>query len=296
MSYLLIGNISALICEENIEPLANARIRIYLPSQNYGVEELARGIFKDLRRLSESDVQAKADHLLAESMLDERGNFSISWEDLHLFTEPLEMDICLNSVPGKHTGQQEWVQFHLSTFVPHWKRSKNKYLGAFAYVVPADKWTVIRREFGAWVIAGAVKHYETLQGFRNLRVEAYNGLNDRLLGFGHTDEAGQYRLYFSRKELNGSRLVQLLKNTADAYSEGPDVYFKIYEGSQLVWHENKDVALQPERQQLKHCAKLNLFIRPAPAEKRAPRLSGWLNDFIHQGRPKSHYKDRYATY
>lgn len=292
----MIGNISALICEENIEPLANARIRIYLPSQNYGVEELARGIFKDLRRLSESDVQAKTDHLLAESMLDERGNFSISWEDLHLFTEPLEMDICLNSVPGKHAGQQEWVQFHLSTFVPHWKRSKDKYLGAFAYVVPADKWTLIRREFGSWVIAGSVKHSETLQGLKTLRVEAYNALNDRLLGWCNTNDAGRYRLYFSRKELTGSRLMQIMKHEEDIFSEGPDVYFKIYDGQQLIWQENKDIALQPERRQLKHCSKLNLFIQPFPAERRSPRLTGWFNDLIQHNRVKSYYKDRYATY
>lgn len=292
----MIGNISALICEENIEPLANARIRIYLPSQNYGVEELARGIFKDLRRLSENDVQAKTDHLLAESMLDERGNFSISWEDLHLFTEPLEMDICLNSVPGKHAGQQEWVQFHLSTFVPHWKRSKDKYLGAFAYVVPADKWTLIRREFGAWVIAGSVKHSETLQGLKTLRVEAYNALNDRLLGWCDTNDAGRYRLYFSRKALSNSRLIQILKHEEDIFSEGPDVYFKVYDGQQLIWQENKDSALQPERRQLKHCSKLNLFIQPFPAERRAPRLTGWFNDLMQHNRVKSYYKDRYATY
>lgn len=296
MSYLLIGNISALICEENIEPLANARIRIYLPSQHYGAEELARGIFKDLRRLSENNVAAKTDHLLAESVLDERGNFSICWEDLHLFTEPLEMDICLNSVPGRHTGQQEWVQFHLSTFVPHWKRSKDKYLGAFAYVVPADKWTIIRREFGAWVISGAVKHYETLQGLKTLRVEAYNALNDKLLGTGSTNDAGQYRLYFSRKEITGGRLMQILKNEQDIFNEGPDVYFKIYNGNQLVWQESKDTALQPERQQLKHCAKLNLFIQPPPAEKKPARLSGWFSDFIQSNRTRTHYKDRYVTY
>ncbi|WP_343703137.1 hypothetical protein [Chitinophaga sp.] len=296
MSYLLIGNISALICEENIEPLANARIRIYLPSQNYGVEELARGIFKDLRRLSERDVQAKTDHLLAESMLDERGNFSIAWEDLHLFTEPLEMDICLNSVPGKHGGQQEWVQFHLSTFVPHWKRSKDKYLGAFAYVVPADKWAGIRREFGAWVIAGSVKHMDTLHGMGHLRVEACNALNDKLLGWCHTSDSGRYRLYFSRKDISGGSLLHILKSGDNIFSEGPDVYFRVYEGNRLIWQENKDIALQPERQQLGYCTRLNLFIRPRAAEKKPVRLSGWLNDLIQNGRSKPHYKDQYVTY
>lgn len=294
MSYLLIGNISALISEECIEPLANAHIRIYLPDAEYSSEELARGIFKDLRQLSERDVQAKAERLLAESKLDERGNFSLGWEDLHLFTEPLEMDICLNSVPGKHVGQQDWVQYHLSTFVPHWKRSKEKYLAAFAYVVPSDMWSMIREDFGAWVITGAVKHNESYEGLGTVRVEAYNAYNDKLLGWCLSNESGRYKLNFTRKDMSGSRLLHIIKDEKAGYGKGPDVYFKIYDQDQLIWSESKDMALQPERKQIAPCTKLNLFIKPPGGDKKAARLTGWFNDFINNTKTKSHYKDLYV--
>lgn len=280
MSYLLIGNISALICEECIEPLANARIRIYLPGTPYEADELAAGIFKDLRQLPERDVQAKEERLLAESRLDERGNFSIGWEDLHLFTEPLEMDICLNNVPGRDQGQQEWIQYHLSSFVPHWKRSRDKYLAAFAYVVPSEQWSAIRREFGAWAVAGTVRHFETHEALRGVRVEVYNAHTQKPLAIGFTGENGRYRLYFNR--INGR--------------QGPDVYFKVYGSHGLIWSENPDNALQPERQQIPHCTKINLAVVPSAGEKRTARLTGWISDFISSKSTKSNYKDRYVMY
>jgi len=293
MSYMLIGNISALICEDCIEPLAKARIRIYLPGEQYDAGQLARGIFKDLRQLSERDVVAKSERLLAESTLDERGNFSLSWEDIHLFTEPLEMDICLNSVQGRNDGHSGWIQYHLSTFVPHWKRNKDKHVGAFAYVVPSDKWNAIRGEFSAWVITGAVKDVDSLQGIGTVRVEAYNALNNRLLGHTNTSENGRYKIYFSGKEVSGSSLLHLVREEGIS-NTAPDVYFKIYAGNQLIWCESKEAAMRPDRRQLAPCSKLNILIRPE-AVKKQPRLTGWINDLIHLSKTQTNYKDQYVV-
>lgn len=293
MSYLLIGNISALICEDCTEPLAHARIRIYLPGEEYSTGELERGIFKDLRQLSKRDVDAKTDRLLVESVLDEHGNFSISWEGLHLFTEPLEIDICLNSVSGRHGRQSGWAQYHLSTFVPHWKRSKDKHIGAFAYVVPSEKWNAIRGDFSEWVITGAVKDIESLQGMAALRIEAYNAWNDRLLGWADTSESGRYKIYFSGKDVCGGKLQYLIRE-GSIRNIGPDVYFRIFAGNRMIWGEDRDIAKQPERRQLAPCSKLNVFVTPQFAGKRQPRLNGWLNDLIHISRSQTHYKDRYV--
>lgn len=292
MSYLLIGNISALICEDCIEPLANARIRIYLPDGQYDAEQLARGIFKDLRQVSERDVLAKSERLLAESTLDERGNFSVDWEDIHLFTEPLEMDICLNDLKGRQNGQQGWVQYHLSTFVPHWKRNKDKHVAAFAYVVPSDKWNVIRGAFSTWVITGAVKDANSHQGIGAVRVEAYNAWNNRLLGWADTSDNGRYKIYFSEKEVSGGRLLHLIREEGIRHL-GPDVYFKVYAGNRLIWCESKETALRPERQQLAPCSKLNILIRP-DAVKKQPRLTGWLHDLIYTTKTQANYKDHYV--
>lgn len=293
MSYMLIGNISAMICEECIEPLANARIRIYLPGEQYNTEQLARGIFKDLRQLSERDVDAKSERLLAESVLDERGNFSVTWEDLHLFTEPLEMDICLSSIQGRQHRQNVWVQYHLSTFVPHWKRNKDRHMGAFAYVVPSDKWNAIRGEFSAWVITGAVKDANSFLGIGTVRVEAYNAWNNRLLGWTSTNKNGRYKLYFSGKAVNSSKTLQKGREEG-VTGQGPDVYFKVYAGNQLIWCENKDAALMPERRQLSPCSKLNILVRPETVKRQA-RLTGWLNDLIHASKTQVNYKDHYLV-
>lgn len=293
MSYLLFGNISALICEDCIEPLAHARIRIYLPDEEYVADETDRGIFQDLWRLSKRDVAAKSDRLVAEAMLDEHGKFSVSWEGLHLFTEPLEIDICLRSVQGRNGQQSEWSQYRLSTVVPHWKRDKDKHIGAFAFVVPSDQWNAIRGDFSEWVITGAVKELESMQGMPALRIEAYNAYNDRLLGSSNTNEKGRYRIYFSDRNVGGR--LQFLIREAGIRNIGPDVYFKIFSGDRLIWGEDRGAAQQPERRQLAPCSRLNLFITPQAPAKRPAKLTGWLNDLIHITRSQAYYQDQYTV-
>ncbi|WP_298715750.1 hypothetical protein [Chitinophaga sp.] len=295
MSYLLIGNISALICEECMEPLADARIRIYLPEGPHDPDVLARGIFKDLRQIPGTQVRAKADRLLAEAELDGSGNFCLSWDEIHLFTEPLELDICLNSVPGARNAREGRAQYHLSTFVPHWKRDRDKYLAAFAYVVPAEKWSNIRREFGAWAVAGTVRHADTGEALRTVRVEAYNALNDKLLGCGYTNELGKYQLYFSRDMLSGSRLIQIIRESRYEINDSPDVYFKIFDRGEPVLEEDGSQAHKPGRRRIAHCSRQNLQARPATQPRKTGTFSGWINGFI-SGKARSQHKDRYVTY
>lgn len=295
MSYLLIGNISALICEECMEPLADARIRIYLPEGPHDPDVLARGIFKDLRQIPGTQVRAKADRLLAETELDGSGNFCLSWDEIHLFTEPLELDICLNSVPGARNAREGRAQYHLSTFVPHWKRDRDKYLAAFAYVVPAEKWSDIRREFGAWAVAGTVRHADTGEALRTVRVEAYNALNDKLLGRGYTNELGKYQLYFSREMLSGSRMMQIIREGRYELSDSPDVYFKIFDRGEPLLEEDGSQAHKPGRRRIAHCSRQNLQARPATQPRKTGTFSGWINGFI-SGKARSLQKDRYVTH
>ncbi len=295
MSYLLIGNISALICEECMEPLADARIRIYLPEGPHDPDVLARGIFKDLHQIPGTEVRAKSERLLAEAELDSNGNFCLSWDELHLFTEPLELDICLNSVPGARNTRDGRAQYHLSTFVPHWKRDRDKYLAAFAYVVPAEKWSAIRRDFGAWAIAGTVRHADTGEALRTVRVEAYNALNDQLLGRGYTNELGKYKLYFSRDKLTGSRMMQIIRDGRYGITDSPDVYFRIFDRGIPVLEEDGSKAQRPERLRIAHCSRQNLHARPATQPRKPGTFTGWINGFI-SGKVRTQHKGRYVSY
>ncbi|WP_295123974.1 hypothetical protein [uncultured Chitinophaga sp.] len=280
MSYLLIGNISALICDECIEPLAHSTLRIYLPVSPCNADDLKAGKFSHLRAVSDQDHSSKEERLLASAELDERGNFSLAWEEVHLFTEAVEVEIEMARVPGQRNPAGTVKRYHLSTCVPAWKRSKDKYVAAFAYVVPSEKWSQVRAQFGAGVITGSVRHHETYNPLPGVRVEAYNAVNDRIVGWGNTNDHGRYKLFFG---INGTQAF-------------PDVYFKIYSHDQLIWSEDKHMAFQPERQEIAPCSRMNLFVKPASeVEKTSRPISGWFNDLIHTTKTKKLYKDLYVV-
>ncbi|RFS18836.1 hypothetical protein DVR12_25995 [Chitinophaga silvatica] len=277
MSYLLIGNISALIGHDCVEPLVNARVRIYLPELSAQViRPASKGIFNDMVPLSAKEVLMKADRLLAEATLDSKGNFSVSWKEIHLFTEELELDLCLDQLPGKN-GATKPRNFHLSRLVLHWKRNTMGYVGAYAYVIPADIWQQIYANAGAWVITGLVKNHESGPGLPDLSVEAYNAINGQVIGHGFTNEVGRYYLYFSRQHLSSGNLQPI---SSERVNMGPDVYFKIYQKGQLIWEEDEKMANMPERKDVGHCAQLNIICKPSRVRKASGQIGNWLTEII----------------
>jgi hypothetical protein len=273
MSYLLIGNISALICDDCIEPLAKGRLRIYLPEDAYPADYANRGKFNHLTQLTPKQVAFKEHRLLAETVLDERGDFHLTWEQLHLFTEPLELDLCLDQMPGRASGKNSVNQYHLSKLVPHWKRTKDKYLAAYAYVIPSEHWNAIRGSYGTWVISGTVRYFETMAGQPQLKVEAYNAQNSHLLGTTYTNGQGRYKLHFGLKDMSAGKLLPVKHGQ---YHAGPDVYFKIYRNNQLLWEEDIQMAQSPERRAIAPCTLLNIVIKPATATRATRQLAHWL--------------------
>ncbi|MEC5144583.1 hypothetical protein [Chitinophaga sp. 212800010-3] len=285
MSYLLIGNISALISNDCVEPLVNARIRVYLPAVRRNDLNGMAGIFNDMRALSAREVLMKADQLLAEAVLDEKGNFSLLWDEVHLFTEELEVDLCLDRLPGSN-GILQARNFHLSRLMLPWKRHSNGYVGAYAYVIPAAIWRSIYARAGAWVIAGVVKHRSDVEGRAQLKVEAYNAVTGHVIGHAHTREKGRYIMHFSRRQLERSAVQSSI-----VY--GPDVYFKIYRDDRLLWAENKRVATTPERKNLGPCSQLNIIYRPSRVRRASEQIGNWLNEVIARSRRKNKKSENY---
>jgi hypothetical protein len=286
MCYLLIGNISALISDDCIEPLVNARLRVYLPEGNSPTGYPKRNIFNGPGQLSSAQVAAKSDRLLAETTLDERGNFTLRWEQLHLFTEPLELDLCLNQMPEQQvSGKGIQSHYHLSTLVPHWKRSLQRYVAAFAYVIPAEDWSRIRASYGTWVIAGTVRRIHSKEGQLQLRVEAYNATSNRLLACTSTDQRGRYLLRFGRKELTSGKLM-LIRDYRQ--SNAPDVYFKVYRDNRLLWEEEATVASMPGRKAIASCSVININMQQPPVlKKHTGYVSGLLSNWAVVGRKSS---------
>jgi hypothetical protein len=289
MSYLLIGNISALICNDCIEPLANARIRIYLPDTQYPTAQQASGIFNDMKPLSAKEVLMKADRLLAETTLDEKGNFTIGWDEVHLFTEPLELDLCLDQLPGKN-GSRQSRNFHLSNLVLHWKRNSTGYVGAYAYVIPAATWHSIYVNAGAWVITGVVKPYLGAPGQPHLKVEAYNALTGQVIGQAKTDEMGRYFLHFSRQHLAAGIMQTIIPGRKNL---GPDVYFKIYRNEQLLWAEDERISQSRDRRDIGPCSNLNIIYKHSKVKRASSQIGSWFSEMITLTGPRKKKSDKY---
>lgn len=284
MCYLLIGNISALISDDCTEPLVDAFLRVYLPDGHHPVEaHPKRNNLNGPGQLTAGQVEAKRDRLLAETRLDERGNFTLTWEELHLFTEPLELDICLRHMPEQADIRGMESHYHLSTMVPHWKRSGQRYVAAYAYVLPVESWSQIRANYGTWVIAGTVRRLHTREGQAQLKVEAYNAGNHRLLGCACTDEKGRYQLRFGRKEL-ASRLMLVGEHRQVS---GPDIYFKVYRDKQLLWEEESIVATMPGRKAISPCSMMNITMQDIALKKTSGYVPGWLSSWAAPGRRSS---------
>ena len=292
MSYLLIGNISALICDECIEPMAKGRIRIYLPEGHYQSDVTGKGNFNHLKQLSPADVDQKADRLLAETVLDERGDFRLSWEENHLFTEPLELDLCLEQMPGRASGKRSVTQYHLSRLVPHWKRTRDKYLAAFAYVIPSEYWNQIRGTYGTWVVSGTVKDHATLAGQPQLKVAIYNALNNQLLGTAQTNGLGRYKVQFGIQDMSAGVLLPVRQGQ---YHKGPDVYFKVYRKNQLLWEEDIQSAQSPERRAIAPCTLLNIIIKPSAMKRATSHLAQWLGNWSVMSKQRKKYQDEFLS-
>lgn len=289
MSYLLIGNISALICQDCVEPLVNARIRVYLPAVSAASEQQPLGIFNDMKPLSAREVLMKADRLLAEATLDDKGNFSLRWKEVHLFTEALELDLCLDQLPGKN-GTRQSRNFHLSKLVLHWKRNADGYVGAYAYVIPASIWHNVYANAGAWVVTGVVKPHFAAAGQPHLKVEAYNAVTGQLIGQAHTNEAGRYTLHFSRQHFSNGIMQSLIPGRS---AQGPDVYFKIYRNNELLWAEDEKMARLPGRQDLRPCSNVNIIYRSSRVKRASEQLGSWLSDVITLSGQKRKKSDKY---
>ncbi|MCW3465600.1 hypothetical protein [Chitinophaga nivalis] len=287
MSYLLIGNISALICEDCIEPLANARIRVYLPdtSPQAATRKTTKVTPDHMRPLFAQEVLMKAERLLVEGKLDDKGNFSLVWENNNTDTAALELDLCLDEMPGKN-GNIQSRNYHLSLLQPHWKNNGNGYVGAYAYLIPADVWRKICGNAGAWVITGTVRHSLKPGGQSHLKVEAYNAISGKLIGQTITNESGKYTLHFSRRDLYKGTLEPMRPGKMN---RGPDVYFKVYRNEQLLWSETEHDAAVPERQDLPPCSCLNIKYKSSVVK----RANLWLNDMITLRGIRKKHRDQY---
>lgn len=226
MAYVLRGVLEGLLCGECLEPLANVTVRLYRPTKEALVERATAAVKATYAILTEEEVEAKGDRLLAEGTADADGRFQIR------LGEPydggaLEIDAFVDTVPGDETAQADLspVQLSITTIQPRWRETQDDLVAAFTHRISPKVWCAIRARLGIWVICGTVRHCQTEQPVPNVRVRAFDRdwLQDDPLGSALTDANGAFRIYYAKSTYRRTPFPAILLEL----TEGPDVYFRI---------------------------------------------------------------------
>ena len=227
MTYIFCGQLSGQIAPGFSEPLAGATLRLYKYRGTKYVSGLSVADPSTILTLLSPDaIQAKKASFLAETTADAEGRFIFALDEQSDYDgSPGELDLFLTNVPN-HKGQapKPPVQIPLTTLRLKVQKPEET-LVAWEYCLPANFWREVRAAFDAWVICGRILGQGTAQPMSNVRVTAFDAdwLQDDLLGSAVTDQAGNFRIDYTRADFTRTPLSPLI----NMENGGPDLYFKL---------------------------------------------------------------------
>lgn len=249
MSYKIKGNFSAYLCDDCLENLSQVRVRIYLPERESNVAAVSSANIKDtFRELTDEEVKAKNNRLIAEAETDMIGNFAIIIDEKYA-RSALEIDIYCGTVPRLPHPPKKGNprQFHVTTYVPEWRITDNEqnYISNFEYKIPAKWWCLIKgKYFDVWSICGVLTDCKTRNPLAGVTVIAMDAdfVTDDELGRNVTDSNGHFHIYYTSVEFKKTFLSPIINIETDVnlpFASGPDVYFQLEYGGQQFALETK---------------------------------------------------------
>jgi hypothetical protein len=269
MLYSFKGRLCGYICEECLEPLSHAKVRLYRIAEGRNVTTLAVAAPKDtFAILTDEQVSEKKNLLIAEGEVDEQGNFSFDLGENDRYNgEPFEVDVYCGTVPphlppSRH--EPPPVQFTLTTLQPLWRETQSGLVFGWEYCLPARLWCLIRARFGVWVICGSVTRCDdgrdTHVPVPNVRVRAFDvdWLQDDAIGSDVTNASGHFHIYYTPQNFRVTPFSPLFNIE---WVGGPDVYFQIETllGTPLLV-ESRSAGRTPQRENRGPCTCVHLCI------------------------------------
>jgi hypothetical protein len=228
------GVLTGMLCGDCIEALEGARVRLYRTLTDKRIAEQALAKATDtLAILTDEQVKAKEERLLAEIAADANGKFTVTLGDDERYEgEAFEIDVYCESVPHQPRRKGEPRQFTITTLQPQWRQTENGYYAAWEYTLPHRFWCLFRELFDAWVICGHVTTCSAPnQPVGNVKVFALDAdwITDDELGYAITDSTGHFRIDYSSDAFKQTFLSPWInvETPFPPFNSGPDLYFRI---------------------------------------------------------------------
>ena len=269
MNYIFRGSLCGDLCSDCSEPLYGIKVRLYQPDDKQDVTSNAVASPDDtFHQVSDDDIKAKSKRLIAETTVDEKGDFAFNLSEKDNFNgKAFDIDIWCPSgyrkpIPPKPKGV-EGYQFHITTLQPLWREDTSSELRQLSYFwrycVPTRWWCRILALLGLWVICGKVVDCDQGIPISGLKVLAFDRdwLQDDPLGSAVTDSAGNFRIYYTRAQFEKTIFSWINLE----WAAGPDLYFRIESGSgQVLLQEPPSMGRTPGRQNVGNCFCVRLCV------------------------------------
>jgi hypothetical protein len=270
MSYTLKGVLQGRLGPDDVEPIADATVKIYhLPL--LADPPTAPGDSFSILRLEEE--QAKAYLLFGMTRTDERGEFTIDLSEPSVARPgipqayaggPVQVDVYCRVVAGqKHRDPMDEVQFALGTVQPEWREADGGRVAEFHRSLDEREWGMVRTRLDAWVVSGRVVSADGRLPQPRLKVHVFDAdlLQDDTVGTAITDEEGRFRIDYAARDFKKTGVPGV-----DFEVGGPDLYFRIEtEDGRLLIDEKKAAASQPGRHNVEAVYFTEIPVHPGAA-------------------------------
>jgi hypothetical protein len=257
-NYIFKGKLRAYICKECLDVLANIQVRLY---QNRGDQDVTSLVAAEPKHtfavLSDDEVKAKDQYLIAETSTDQNGEFTfqLGTKKDNYSGEAFEVDVRMTSVPGRNPDAKPIpVQFTITTLEPEWTEQGNDMVAPYwGYIIPIRYWCHLIAYFDLWVICGRFVTCEGKKPLPGAIIRAFDAdwLQHDALGEATTDFSGHFRIYYTSADFKKTPFSPLINIEL---TSGPDLFFQAEFGGSLVVNESSSAGRQPGRENVGHCA------------------------------------------
>ena len=268
MPHQLSGRVLGRLCDDCLEPLAGATLRLVRLGRVGGTAErddATRRAGADpkltVRVLDDDQALARSGELLGETVLAPDGTFTVVLVEGY-GGEAFDVDLLCGTLTG-HPVQPRPVHLAVTTLSPQWREAEDGLRAAWDYTVPVRTWCAIRARLGWWSICGRVTVCGSQVPLPGLTVSAFDAdwLQDDALGSATTDAGGHFRLDYTPAQFEKTPFWWLDVEL----TPGPDVYLRVTgPGGTVLLDEPRSRGREPDRENAGPCLCLQVCVEDQP--------------------------------
>lgn len=260
MKHTFKGRLCGYLCTGLEEPLSKATLRLYRTDE-HALARATATVKETFEVLDVERVKRKADRLLAETTTDETGRFELRLPDAYE-GGAFEIDVRLETVPGRTARKTDPVHASLTTLQPRWRSTRGGPIASWEYCLPERNWCHLRSLFDAWVVCGRVLEEGSGEPVGGVRVHAFDAdiFGDDALGSATTSADGVYRIYYTTADFERRRAPWIPRELR----AGPDLYFRVEATGGSLLTEPRSRGREPERENVGVCTRVDLEVPEAP--------------------------------